>query len=79
MQIKTSIKPDEITKLFNDILETSVVSEVDEERTEHHLAKLMDLLHKFDKGHMIACVNFILCQRRVLMTRAEQHTISLRA
>ncbi len=58
VQIKTSIKPDEVTKLFDDILQTSVVSEVDEERTEQHFAKLMDLLHKFDKGHMIALCKY---------------------
>jgi hypothetical protein len=58
VQIKTLIKPDEVTKLFDDILQTSVVSEVDEERTEQQLTKLMDLLHKFDKGHMIALYKY---------------------
>ncbi len=58
MQIKTLIKPDEVTKLFDDILQPSVVSEVDEESTEQHFTKLMDLLHKFDKGHMIALCKY---------------------
>ncbi len=58
VQIKTSIKPDEVTKLFDDILQTSVVSEVDEEHTEQQFTKLMDFLHKFYKGHMIALCKY---------------------
>ncbi len=58
VQIKILIKPDEVTKLFDDILQTSVVSEVDEERTEQQYTKLMDLLHKFNKSHTIALYKY---------------------
>ncbi len=58
VHVKTLIKPDEVTKLFDDILQTSVVSEVDEERAEQNFAKLMDLTHKFEKSNMIALCKY---------------------